>query len=100
MGKAKKIKVSKSEIKQPKIALGDQIEEEKNIKSKKRQKIKIRNEDDDKVKFIIFLFHKIFKNFNVCFIMYIIFKIKFYIYFIIYYNIEFNVFKIKFICIC
>ncbi|XP_006621279.1 bystin [Apis dorsata] len=47
MGKAKKIKVSKSEIKQPKIALGDQIEEEKNIKSKKRQKIKIRNEDDD-----------------------------------------------------
>lgn len=54
MGKAKKIKVSKSEIKQPKISLGDQIEEEKNIKSKKRQKIKIRNEDDDKVKFIIF----------------------------------------------
>lgn len=54
MGKAKKIKVSKSEIKQPKVALGDQIEEEKSVKSKKRQKIRIRNEDDDKVKFIVF----------------------------------------------
>lgn len=36
MGKAKKIKVSKSEIKQPKISLGDQIEEEKKYKIEKK----------------------------------------------------------------
>ncbi|KAK9303823.1 hypothetical protein QLX08_004564 [Tetragonisca angustula] len=48
MGKAKKIKVSKSEMKQPKMALGDQIEEGKIAKSKNRQKNRIRKEDDDK----------------------------------------------------
>ncbi|XP_033361294.1 bystin [Bombus vosnesenskii] len=44
MGKAKKIKVSK----QPKTALGDQIEEEKAVKSNNRRKVRIRHEDDDK----------------------------------------------------
>lgn len=48
MGKAKKIKVSK----QPKTALGDQIEEEKAVKSNNRRKVRIRHEDDDKVRFI------------------------------------------------
>ncbi|XP_017759269.1 PREDICTED: bystin [Eufriesea mexicana] len=48
MGKAKKIKISKGETKQPKTALADQIEEEKIVKSKNRQKVRIRNEDDDK----------------------------------------------------
>ncbi|XP_068969403.1 bystin [Bombus flavifrons] len=44
MGKAKRIKVSK----QPKTALGDQIEEEKAVKSNNRRKVRIRHEDDDK----------------------------------------------------
>lgn len=48
MGKAKKIKVSKGETKQPKVALADQIEEEKSVKSKNRHKLRIRNDDDDK----------------------------------------------------
>ncbi|CAD1469785.1 unnamed protein product [Heterotrigona itama] len=48
MGKVKKIKFSRSEMKQPKMALSDQIEEEKIAKSKNRQKNRIRKEDDDK----------------------------------------------------
>ena len=61
MGKAKKIKVSKSEMKQPKMALGDQIEEGKIAKSKNRQKNRIRKEDDDKVIHVFFNFLK-YKN--------------------------------------
>ena len=61
MGKAKKIKISRSEMKQPKMALGDQIEEEKIAKSKNRQKNRVRKEDDDKVIFVFFNFLR-YKN--------------------------------------
>lgn len=56
MGKAKKIKVSRSEMKQPKMALSDQIEKGKIAKSKNRQKNRVRKEDDDKVIFVFFNF--------------------------------------------
>ncbi|XP_076762856.1 bystin [Xylocopa sonorina] len=48
MGKAKKIKVSKGESKQPKVGLADQIEREKTVKSKNRHKIRFRRDEDDK----------------------------------------------------
>lgn len=48
MGKAKKVKVSKGETKHPKIALGDQIEEEKTVKPKNRHKIRSQDESDSK----------------------------------------------------
>ncbi|CAK9813581.1 BYSL [Anthophora plagiata] len=49
MGKAKKVKVSKGETKhQTKVALADQIEEGETVKSKNRNKIRIRKDDDDK----------------------------------------------------
>ncbi|XP_076636785.1 bystin [Colletes latitarsis] len=47
MGKAKKLKVSKRETKQSKVALLDQIEEEKVVKSKNRNKTRIRNDGDE-----------------------------------------------------
>ncbi|XP_078036044.1 bystin [Augochlora pura] len=47
MGKARKVKVSKGETKQPKIALGDQIEDEKTVKPKNRHKIRARNDEDE-----------------------------------------------------
>lgn len=61
MGKAKKIKVSRSEMEQPKMALGDQIEEGKIAKSKNRQKNRVRKENDDKVIFVYFNFLR-YKN--------------------------------------
>lgn len=51
MGKAKKIKVSKSETK---IGLADQIELEGTVKPKNRQKIRHRTEEDEEVGFHIF----------------------------------------------
>ncbi|KZC10066.1 PREDICTED: bystin [Dufourea novaeangliae] len=47
MGKAKKIRVSKGETKQSKVALEDQIAEEKIVKSKNRHKIRIRKDNDE-----------------------------------------------------
>ncbi|KAL6263728.1 hypothetical protein P5V15_003814 [Pogonomyrmex californicus] len=47
MGKAKKIKVSKGEIKEPKIGLAEQIEREKAVKVKNRQKFRRRADDDE-----------------------------------------------------
>lgn len=47
MGKAKKVKVSKGETKQPKLALADQIEDDKIAKSKNRHKIRFRSDEDD-----------------------------------------------------
>ncbi|XP_076162678.1 bystin [Ptiloglossa arizonensis] len=47
MGKAKKLKVSKHEIKQSKVSLLDQIEEERAVKSKNRNKTRIRNDEDE-----------------------------------------------------
>ncbi|KAK2580720.1 hypothetical protein KPH14_011348 [Odynerus spinipes] len=47
MGKAKKIKVSAGEKRQPKVGLADQIEGDKTVKAKNRQKIRIRNDDDE-----------------------------------------------------
>ncbi|XP_076289465.1 bystin [Lasioglossum baleicum] len=48
MGKAKKVKVSKGETKHTKLALGDQIEEEKTVKPKNRHKIRSRDDADEK----------------------------------------------------
>ncbi|XP_031825525.1 bystin [Nomia melanderi] len=48
MGKSKKLKVSKGETKHPKVGLADQIEEEKTAKLKNRNKIRIRNDEDEK----------------------------------------------------
>ena len=47
MGKAKKVKPSKGETKLPKVRLADQIEEDKTVKSKNRNKIRIRNDADE-----------------------------------------------------
>nr|XP_034187076.1 bystin [Osmia lignaria] len=47
MGKAKKVKPSKGETKLPKVGLADQIEEDKTVKSKNRNKIRIRNDADE-----------------------------------------------------
>lgn len=49
MGKAKKIKVSKSETKEPKIGLADQIELEKAVKVKNRQKVRRRADEEEYV---------------------------------------------------
>lgn len=51
MGKAKKVKVSKGETKQQKVPLAEQIEDEKTLKSKNRNKIKIRTDEDEEVTF-------------------------------------------------
>lgn len=47
MGKAKKLKVSKGETKEPKIALADQIELEKAVKLKNRQKVRRRADEEE-----------------------------------------------------
>ena len=47
MGKAKRVKVSKGETKQQKVPLAEQIEDEKTLKSKSRNKIKIRTDEDE-----------------------------------------------------
>ncbi|XP_012058201.1 PREDICTED: bystin [Atta cephalotes] len=47
MGKAKKVKVSKGETKEPKIGLADQIELEKEVKVKNRQKIRRRADEEE-----------------------------------------------------
>lgn len=46
MGKAKKVKVS-GEKRPPKVGLADQIESDKTVKAKNRQKIRIRNDEDE-----------------------------------------------------
>lgn len=51
MGKAKKIKVSKSETK---IGLADQIELEGTVKPKNRQKVRHQTDEDEEVGFHIF----------------------------------------------
>lgn len=56
MGKVKKIKVSKGETKEPKIGLADQIEFEKAVKVKNRQKIR-RRADEEEVSFNIYFIH-------------------------------------------
>jgi len=67
MGKAKKVKVSKGETKEPKIGLADQIELEKEVKVKNRQKIR-RRADEEEVSFSIYfiycicLLHSVFLN--------------------------------------
>lgn len=73
MGKAKKLKVSKHEIKQSKVSLLDQIEEERAVKSKNRNKTRIRNDEDEEVTFIFYNFVKI----NIYFIstLHIIYRI-------------------------
>lgn len=48
MGKAKKIKVSKSSM--AKVALADQIEDDSTAKIKNRQKHKVRKDGDDEVR--------------------------------------------------
>lgn len=52
MGKAKKLKVSQQG---PKMALDKQIEESETVKAKNRNKIRFRQDEDDKVIFIILL---------------------------------------------
>ncbi|KYN43342.1 Bystin [Trachymyrmex septentrionalis] len=47
MGKAKKVKVSKGDTKEPKIGLADQIEFEKGVKVKNRQKIRRRADEEE-----------------------------------------------------
>ncbi|XP_011158306.1 bystin [Solenopsis invicta] len=47
MGKAKKVKVSKGETKESKIALADQIEQEKSVKLKNRQKVRCRADEEE-----------------------------------------------------
>ncbi|KAG5312462.1 BYST protein, partial [Acromyrmex insinuator] len=47
MGKAKKVKVSKGETKEPKIGLAEQIELEKGVKVKNRQKIRRRADEEE-----------------------------------------------------
>ncbi|XP_053987546.1 bystin [Hylaeus volcanicus] len=47
MGKAKKLKVSKGETKQSKVTLLDQIEDEKTVKSRNRNKTRVRNDEDE-----------------------------------------------------
>ncbi|XP_035731899.1 bystin-like [Vespa mandarinia] len=47
MGKAKKIKVSAGEKRKTKVGLADQIEAEKSVTAKNRQKIRHRNDDDE-----------------------------------------------------
>ncbi|XP_012534195.1 bystin [Monomorium pharaonis] len=49
MGKAKKLKVSKGETKESKIALADQIEQEKTVKLKNRQKVRHRADEEEYV---------------------------------------------------
>ncbi|KAL0115605.1 hypothetical protein PUN28_010842 [Cardiocondyla obscurior] len=49
MGKAKKTKVSKGETKEPKIGLAEQIELEKTVKLKNRQKTRRRAEEEEYV---------------------------------------------------
>lgn len=51
MGKAKKVKVSKGG---PKIGLVDQIELEKTVKFKNRQKVRHRTDEDEEVSSYIF----------------------------------------------
>jgi len=51
MGKAKKVKVSKGETQRPKLSLADQIENE--VKPKNRQKIRLRNDEEEEVSFYI-----------------------------------------------
>lgn len=57
MGKAKKIKVSKGETKEQKIGLAEQIELERTVKSKNRQKVRRRADDTEEVStyFIVLL---------------------------------------------
>ncbi|EZA57153.1 hypothetical protein DMN91_007307 [Ooceraea biroi] len=47
MGKAKKIKVSQGETKQAKLGLAEQIEHEKGVRAKNRQKIRFRADEDE-----------------------------------------------------
>lgn len=54
MGKAKKTKVSKGETKEPKIGLAEQLELDKTVKPKNRQKIRFRA-DEEEVNFHIYL---------------------------------------------
>lgn len=55
MGKAKKIKVSKGEAK---VGLADQIEHEKTVKSKNRQKSRLRaNEVEEVSRFYFCLYY-------------------------------------------
>jgi hypothetical protein len=49
MGKAKKVKVSKSETNKPKVGLAEQIVNENTVKMKNRQKTRIRAEEDEEV---------------------------------------------------
>lgn len=56
MGKAKKIKVSKSETKEAKINLADQIELEKAVKVKNRQKVRRRADEEEVSLRIYFLY--------------------------------------------
>ena len=49
MGKAKKLKVSKSGNSQPKLGLADQISSENSVKLKDRNKIRFRTEEEAEV---------------------------------------------------
>lgn len=49
MGKAKRIKVSAGEKRKTKVGLADQIEADKSVTAKNRQKIRNRNDDDEEV---------------------------------------------------
>lgn len=64
MGKAKKIKVSKGETKEPKIGLAEQIEREKAVKFKNRQKVRRRADDEEEVGFRIYFLSILFFYFN------------------------------------
>lgn len=65
MGKAKKVKPSKGETKLPKVGLADQIEEDKTVKSKNRNKIRIRNDADEEVKFAFYNSELLLKLFSI-----------------------------------
>lgn len=60
MGKAKKVKVSKGETKESKIALADQIEQEKSVKLKNRQKVRCRADEEE-------------VSFHICFALFLLF---------------------------
>lgn len=54
MGKAKKVKASKGETNQPKLGLAEQIELEKAVRPKSRQKLRLRADEEEEVCIVLF----------------------------------------------
>ena len=55
MGKAKKMKVTKSESSQPKVSLVEQMEDDQLAKMKNRQKLRFRTDDEEEVRKNLYL---------------------------------------------